>query len=82
MFYHQRSGDPDKLAHLLGAFLRRFHPDRAIVVSWAETCAEARPNQCSGGVMVASSDQVYELDVSEWVRATLADNGLQAFESE
>ena len=79
MFYTVREsdpGDPDKLAHLLRKFLREFHPDRALVITWSEAHYDAVPNQCGGGAMVVTADSVTEMSTGVWAQNHLDQNGL------
>jgi len=50
-------GDPEAVAELIHAFLRRFRPDQWWALSWAEYCDKPRVGEFGGGAVFITADR-------------------------
>ena len=56
--YAEESGDPDRAAHLVQKFLRRFRPDQCWSLTYAVTCSKLRVGEFSGGGCFVSAGEI------------------------
>lgn len=53
------SGDLELVAEFLHRFLKKFRPNQAVTLSWAETCSSMRADEFGGGECLITADWVY-----------------------
>ncbi len=51
-------GEPDRVAHLVRKFLKRFRPDQCWSLSYAATCSKPRVGEFGGGAVFVTADKV------------------------
>lgn len=62
----------DVLSDLLSSYLERFHPDRAIVLEWSNTCSKPRPDGFGGGICVITGAQTHWMNTGTWAQEKIA----------
>lgn len=63
-------GNPNDAVPLVMTFLRKFHPDRVIFFTWADTCSKPRLHQFGGGaVCISAFDEEWQ-PTFEWITST------------
>ncbi len=64
--YAEESGNPDQVAVVLEAFLKKFRLTGVITFSWAYTCSKLRVNEFGGGAAVVIATGTKFLDSQSW----------------
>ena len=64
--YAEEAGQPEHVAAVLEAFLKKFRPTGVITFSWAHTCGKLRPCEFGGGACVVTATGSQMLDTHSW----------------
>jgi hypothetical protein len=65
--YAEEYGNPDALASVLSAYLKKFDPKGRITFTWAATCAKLRLDEFTGGGVVILADEIHFMSADDWV---------------
>jgi hypothetical protein len=65
--YSEAGGDPDEVAQVFKAFLRKFRPREMLVVRYAETCSKPRLGEFGGGAYVVMANKIEQISAHGWV---------------
>jgi hypothetical protein len=72
VFYSEESANVDHLVHLVQKFLRKFRPQEAWSVTWAETCSKPRIDEFGGGAAFVTAGDVRWMGAHQFVEDQLA----------
>lgn len=61
-------GDPERAAHLVQKFLRRFRPEDCWALSFAIWCSKPRPREFGGGAVVVTAEAILYTDSWDFIR--------------
>lgn len=61
-FFAEEQGDPDRLAHLIQKFLKRFRPDQCWSLTYSNSCNKLREGAFSGGAVFVTATEVIHED--------------------
>jgi hypothetical protein len=67
VFHADECGSPERLAHLVQTYLRRFHPDRSWALSWSVTCSKLRVGEFGGGGVLVTAERLCWVNTWEFL---------------
>ena len=59
--------DFDHVTDFFQAYLRKFHPDQHINITYAETCSKMRPDEFGGGALHITAKKVVGMSAHQWL---------------
>lgn len=65
--YSTDHGVPEKVVYLVQKYLKKFHPDKAWSLTWAEDCSRAEIGAFGGGAVVVGANVVHWISTHQWV---------------
>jgi hypothetical protein len=65
--YTEESGSPERVAHLVQKFLRRFRPKESWSLTYATTCSKPRAGEFGGGAVFITADAIAWENAYEFV---------------
>lgn len=66
-FESEEAADPAEIELLLQAYLKKFHPDKSISLSWASWCDKSRVNEFGGGGVFITATGISQMNSWEWL---------------
>ena len=65
------SGSIDTLGEILHAYVKRFCPDKHVYAYWSCSCSKSRPDEFSGGALIATDKRWVSMNSHEIVQHLL-----------
>jgi hypothetical protein len=65
--YAEESGNVEKVADMVVAFLRKFRPEGSFALGWSETCSKPRFGEFGGGAMFVTAKGAEFLSSINWL---------------
>lgn len=67
--YTEESGSPERVAHLVQKFLRRFRPNESWSLTYATTCSKPRAGEFGGGAVFVTADAILWENACDFVES-------------
>jgi len=66
VIFSEDASDPEEVANLIQAFLKKFHPTRWVVLQCAFVCDKHRPDGFGGSVCVITAEEQHWQSTNAW----------------